>query len=86
MTDRPSWMPSRESLLSLAHNETLHHDCGDKYAGEELEEVIREAALRAKIEELESLVLDGLVAGYSNYRLVDRARARIAELREELAK
>lgn len=47
MSSRPKWMPSRESLLALAHNETLYADCGHAYAGEELEEVIREAALAA---------------------------------------
>ena len=58
MSDRPKWMPSRESLLSLAHNETLYHNCGHAYAGEELEEMIRCAGLRAKIEALEELLYD----------------------------
>lgn len=55
MTDRPSWMPSRESLLALAHNETLYRNCGDSSAGDELEEVIRDAAIRAQIAVLEEI-------------------------------
>lgn len=53
MSDRPKWMPSRESLLSLAHNETLYTDCGHDFAGEELEEMVKEVGLRAQIEVLE---------------------------------
>ena len=50
---RPEWMPSRESLLSLAHNETLYANCGHDYAGEELEEMAKAVGLRAQIEVLE---------------------------------
>lgn len=56
MSDRPTWMPSRESLLSLAHNETLYANCGHDYAGEELEEMVNAAGLCAQIAVLGSLI------------------------------
>jgi len=53
---RPNWMPSRESLLALAHNEALYADCGHTYAGEEMEEMVREVGIKAQIEALEEVV------------------------------
>lgn len=85
MTERPEWMPSRESLLSLAHNETLYEGCGHAHAGEELEEMVRSAALRAQIAVLEEE--DAHMVGYlGSYTDENREwrQAKIAALRKEL--
>lgn len=85
-TKRPEWMPSRESLLSLAHNETLYADCGHYYAGEELEEMVRCATIRAQIEVLEEE--DAHMVAFLGGTYTDENREwrqeKIAALRKEL--
>lgn len=89
MSDRPKWMPSRESLLSLAHNETLYADCGHDYAGEELEEMVKAASIRAQIAVLEEMwkefgPVDGLWTGDNPPERV-WVEERLAALKESLA-
>lgn len=76
---RPEWMPSRESLLPMCHNESLYDNCKHDYAGEEVEESHYRTGLRAQLHELESLVV-----GHEGSHMVDRVKARIEEIREEL--
>lgn len=52
---RPSWMPSRESLLPMCHNESLYDNCKHDYAGEEVEESHYHTGLRAQIAVLEEM-------------------------------
>ncbi len=80
MSERPKWMPSREGLLSLAHNETLYKDCGHAYAGEELEEMVKDAVHRAQVAVLEEVIDAGDTWEHSSQFAV----AKIAALREEL--
>jgi len=85
MSDRPKWMPSREALLSLAHNETLYANCGHDYAGEELEEMVNAAGLRAQIAVLEEEDAH-MVAYLGEYNDENREwrQSRLAKLRKEL--
>ena len=78
-TKRPEWMPSRESLLSLAHNETLYADCGHYYAGEELEEMVRCATIRAQI-----AVLENVYSEDHPDEVCENIEYKIAALRREL--
>ena len=55
MSARPKWMPSREGLLAMCHNESLYDNCKHDYAGEEVEESHYRTGLRAQIAVLEEL-------------------------------
>ena len=55
MSERPKWMPSREGLLPMCHNESLYDNCKYDYAGDEVEESHYRTGLRAQIAVLEEL-------------------------------
>ena len=87
MSDRPKWMPSRESLLSMCHNESLYDSCECDYAGEEIEDSHYRTGLRAQIAVLEEEdVAMGAMYGGTNYTNdnIEWRQAKIAALRKEL--
>lgn len=76
---RPEWMPSSESIVE-AHpipenlygaDVSTYCGCGDC--------LHYQTGLRAKLHELESLIV-----GHEGSHIVDRAKARIEEIRKEL--
>lgn len=73
---RPSWMPSDESLAALAHNTALYLTCEKSDALDELKDLLLATGLRAQIEALEMYGARDLGTGLE---LAD-ARARLAEL------
>ena len=93
MTERPKWMPSREGLLPMCHNESLYDNCKYDYAGDEVEESHYRTGLRAQIAVLERLASMSvpmihpddptryIVSGVQKAAILDE----IAALRKELA-
>ena len=93
MTERPKWMPSREGLLPMCHNESLYDNCKYDYAGDEVEESHYRTGLRAQIAALERLASMSvpmihpddptryIVSGVQKAAILDE----IAALRKELA-
>ena len=83
MSEKPEWMPSRDVLVAMCHNESLYSDCDYGYAGEEAEDVVRSAGIRAQIAVLEEAAdaLDRvpLIVGMFQW-----FRNEIAALRKEL--
>ena len=93
MSERPKWMPSREGLLPMCHNESLYDSCECDYAGEEIEDSHYRTGLRAQIAVLERLASMSvpmihpddptryIVSGVQKAAILDE----IAALRKELA-
>lgn len=81
MSERPEWMPSRESLLPMCHNESLYDNCKHDYAGEEVEESHHRTGLRAQIAALEEM--NERLGGYSK-SVEGYCASKIAALRKEL--
>ena len=84
MSDQlPEWMPSRESLLPMCHNESLYDNCKHDYAGEEVEESHYLTGLRAQIAVLEEMY--DKHHEYPNEAIPkDQLANKIAALRKEL--
>ena len=86
MSERPEWMPSRENLLPMCHNESLHDNCKHDYAGEEIEESHYRTGLSAQIAVL--VEEDAHMVAYIGGTYTDENRewrqAKIAALRKEL--
>lgn len=88
MTDRPKWMPSRESLLSMCHNESLYDSCEYDYAGEEVEDSHYRTGLRAQIAVLEESPVAFVEVDGKSHLCVDHllwVKNKIAAIRKELA-
>jgi len=81
MSERPKWMPSREGLLAMCHNESLYDSCKHDYAGEEVEESHYHTGLRAQIAVLEEM--RERLGGYSK-SVEGYCANKIAALRKEL--
>lgn len=90
MSARPKWMPSREGLLAMCHNESLYDNCKHDYAGEEVEESHYRTGLSAQIAVLEELLPCAMRVYGDCEELplemvsVDIIEEKIDELRKEL--
>ena len=76
---RPEWMPPRDELLAICHNESLYQTCQFNEAGEDIEDLLLGVYIRAQIAVLEEFRAD-TASGHAR----DRMDAKIKELQAQL--